>query len=189
MTTGEDPEDASRAAPRVAHALLRIRPVSQADERARWEQAPLDELIDHIVDTYHRPLPGALACAAAAVRAALDAQTARDRANLARTAATLERITELLLEHQRQEEELVFPWLRSRDRATAGLPVSLLEREHHEIERQIAELGALAASIDHDAERRPFATALGALAQALHEHIELENRVLFPRALAAARGA
>jgi iron-sulfur cluster repair protein YtfE (RIC family) len=162
--------------------------VAPQDELARWEHAPLDELIDHIIDTYHRPLPGALACAAAAVRAALDAQTARDRAKLGRAATTLERITELLLEHQRQEEELVFPWLRSRDRASAGLLVSLLERDHREIEREIAELGALAASLDHDALRRPFAAALAGLAEELHQHLDLENRVLFPRALAAALG-
>jgi regulator of cell morphogenesis and NO signaling len=160
--------------------------VTRDDERARWEHASIDELIDHIVDTYHRPLPGALACAAAAVRAALDAQTARDRANLARAAATLERITELLIEHQRQEEELVFPWLRSPERASAGLLVSLLERDHHEIERLIADLGGLASSIEHGAEQRPFAASLVELAAALHRHLDLENHVLFPRALAAA---
>ena len=188
MTTGEGATPPHARRPRGAR-LAAGPTVTHADELARWEQAPIEDLIDHIVDTYHRPLPGALACAAAAIRAGLDAQGARDRANLARAAASLERITELLLEHQRQEEELVFPWLRSRDRTSAGLLVSLLERDHHEIEREIADLGALAASIDHDGERRPFATTLGALADELHRHIELENRVLFPRALATALGA
>ena len=144
------------------------------DDLARWENAPLDELIDHIVAAYHRPLAAAIARLSAA------AQTG--------TVARLsERLGDLLVEHQRQEEELVFPWLRSRNRSTAGVLVSLLERDHREIDGLLDALNDAAASCEGRAAPDDFARELDALIEHLHRHFELENHVLFPRALAESR--
>jgi iron-sulfur cluster repair protein YtfE (RIC family) len=133
--------------------------VTHDDFAGRWEHAPIGDLIDYIVRAYHRPLPAAIARIAAGARGA------------ARVA--IERLRELVVEHLREEEELVFPWLRSPQSRTAGVLVHLLERDHREIE------GALDALDAGDAE-------IAELARTLRELFRLEGSILFPRALAGA---
>jgi len=143
----------------------------------RWDEAPLGALIDHIVETYHRPLPGMLTRLAAAATAALGATFA----------AQIDDLKGLLLDHMRREEELVFPWLRRPSPGSAGVLVTLLEREHDDAVRCVRELRQTLA----DLAAAPRATndsltaQLRDLEQALEEHVTLENQVLFPRALAA----
>jgi len=143
----------------------------------RWDAAPLGELIDHIVATYHRPLP-----------CELDQVQALARRALGRSLDDgLEELRDLLLEHTRREEELVFPWLRTPRQGGAGLLVNLLEHEHGDTVRRVRELRRRVD--DPSSSGRPavraLSTRLRRLEAALDEHIGLENHVLFPRALVA----
>ena len=142
----------------------------------RWNEAPLGALVDHIVTTYHRPMPAALrdlqALARRAFGAALD-----DR---------LGELRDLLAEHMRREEQLVFPWLRRVHQDGAAVLVSLLEREHDDAERRIRDLIALAeAGGGAPRSATALAARLRALAADHSEHVRLEDGVLFPRALVA----
>lgn len=143
----------------------------------RWNDAPLGALIDHIVATYHRPLPEALRRLRILARGGL-ARELDDR---------LAALGELLLEHTHREEELVFPWLRRSVQHGAGVLVTLLEHEHGDVVRQLAELRAMTSAPGASASgsRRALSSHLGALQVALVEHLRLESCVLFPRALVA----
>lgn len=147
------------------------------DSERRWDDGPIGALIDHIVATYHRPLPAMLARlqAAASMRGA-------------RLTRGVDELCELLLEHLRREEELVFPWLRRPNRGAAGVLVAVLEHEHGDAARSIADLRELAA--DQPDDRAGTAGSLSRCLQSLQEvleaHVQLEDKVLFPRALAAA---
>ncbi len=138
------------------------------DDLRRWEHAPISDLIDYIVRAYHRPLPATLA------RLVSLAPRGRDQ---------LEHLRDLVVEHLREEEELVFPWLRSRERSSAGVLVHLLERDHREIERSLGELDVLVDIADASREARAFAIAFREIAGALRALFRFENTVLFPRAL------
>jgi iron-sulfur cluster repair protein YtfE (RIC family) len=151
-------------------------------EDERWAAASIDELIDHIIETYHRPLPAALDQACALARQPIAGLVAADRARLDRAAAALDELRETELAHLRQEEDLVFPWLRSRDRASAGVLVNVLGRDHADITRLLREVRALIAPI---AAVRVLVEAVDRLAAACRDHLALENGVLFPRALAS----
>lgn len=146
---------------------------------SRWDDAPLGALIDYIVTTYHRPLPDTLLEIEALAKSAFGAALADGVADL----------RELLVEHMRREEELVFPWLRRRSPNGAGLVVNLLEHEHGDTFHRVRAMHAL---VDGRGGRAP--RSLGALKRRLRElelvlgeHIRLENEILFPRALATDR--
>lgn len=149
------------------------------DTASPWDQRPLGALIDHIVAAYHRPQPAELA----------RLQALAEHLPGGAVAAGLAGLRELLREHTRREEELVFPWLRGGNQRSAGLLVNLLEHEHGDIERGLRDLTRLcapdAAEPDRVAARvrRELAAGLRAFERTLDVHLRLENRVLFPRAL------
>lgn len=154
------------------------------DTASTWAERPLGALIDHIIAAYHRPLPAELARLLALAEQLPGGGLVRGLTGL----------RELLREHTRREEDLVFPWLRGGSRRSAGLLVNLLEHEHGDIERCLRELTDLCvphadADVDADPEawvRRELSAGLHAFDRALAAHLRLENRVLFPRALTGA---
>ncbi|MCE9576689.1 MAG: hemerythrin domain-containing protein, partial [Deltaproteobacteria bacterium] len=93
----------------------------------------------------------------------------------------LDELREVQLAHLRQEEELVFPWLRSLSRASAGVLINVLGRDHADIARLLREVRELVAPI---AGAAALVAAVDGLASAFRAHLALENGVLFPRALA-----
>lgn len=152
-------------------------------EDERWATASIGDLIDHIIDAYHRPLPAALAHVCALARAHIPGLAPADRQRLDRAGDALDELREVQLAHLRQEEELVFPWLRSASRASAGVLVNALGRDHADIGRLLREVRELVAPIAGEV-ARALAEALDALAAGFRAHLALENGVLFPRALA-----
>jgi iron-sulfur cluster repair protein YtfE (RIC family) len=141
---------------------------------AEWVDAPLAELLDHITERYVRPLPRTVARVEAALREA--------RAPVG-TRELLTELGELAIEHVRREEDLVCPWLRTRNRASAAMLVAMLEREHRRMTRSA---GALRAQLPRGVlGRLAVDRSLAELDRLLHGHIALEDEVLFPRALAS----
>ena len=150
-------------------------------EHERWATASIDELIDHIIETYHRPLPAALAQACALARVARPDLAAAERARLDRAGDALDELREVQLAHLQQEEELVFPWLRSANRASAGVLINVLGRDHVDISRLLRDVRELVAAIPGV---EALIAAVDGLASSFRTHLALENGVLFPRALA-----
>lgn len=153
----------------------------------RWDQRPLDELIDHLIAAYHRPLADELSQLLAAVRA-LRATERGDRARqLDELIGALVVLEEEVGEHMAKEEQLLFPWIRSGSGRGSGVPVKLMHRDHR---ATAARLDRIRELIERLSPRRASSGRWRKLREQvarvddLHrEHIHLENNVLFPRAL------
>jgi regulator of cell morphogenesis and NO signaling len=149
----------------------------------RWDQAPLPDLIDHILDSFHarhREEVPRLIAMASRVEAVHGQKESCPRG----LAETLERVGSELESHMQKEEQVLFPMLRAG--AVPLGPIQVMEQEHLEHARNLEELRALAHDYDPPAEAcgtwRALYLGLAQLERDVMEHIHLENHVLFPRA-------
>ncbi|WP_373796969.1 hemerythrin domain-containing protein [Neisseria dentiae] len=94
-----------------------------------------------------------------------------------------------LLSHMQKEEQVLFPMLANGMGRGAAMPIRVMMHEHEEHEQTIARLLALTDHFTPPAQACPswqrLYAALQTLISDLQDHIELENTVLFARALAA----
>jgi len=159
-----------------------------ATDFERWDERPLAELVQHVLDAFHAPhraeLPRLIALArkVEAVHA--------ERADVPRGLATeLARIGAELEEHMQKEEQVLFPMLLAGRGHMAAMPIQVMEQEHVEHGRNLERLRALAhdyaAPDDACGSWRALYLGLRELEEQLMQHIHLENNVLFPRALRA----
>lgn len=177
----------------VPEALLaEISALEQAGPTPRrWDDAPLPELIDHILADFHAPLPGELQRLGDLldkVRRVHGGKSLEAEQRLSAVAQHFRQLREELDVHLAKEERILFPWIRSGRGATAGGPVQVMLLEHDGTADLLRRIRAL--THDHVAPEGACATwralwqGLQALESSLHEHIHLESNVLFPRALA-----
>lgn len=94
-----------------------------------------------------------------------------------------------LLSHMQKEERVLFPMLANGMGQDAAMPIRVMMHEHIEHEQSVARLQELTNHFTPPAEacsswQRLYAE-LQTLVNDLQDHIELENTVLFARALAA----
>jgi regulator of cell morphogenesis and NO signaling len=155
-------------------------------ERTRWEQAPLEALVAHIVETYHRRLRLALPDLVTMARKVETRHGAKGECPIG-LAAHLEAMHASVLDHLRKEEQILFPMIVSGmgSRASAPVHVMELEHEHHgDALRGIRRLTHdLTAPPNACPTWRALYLGLQQLEEELMEHIHLENNVLFRRAL------
>ena len=158
------------------------------DGRASWQDRPLAELIDHIIETHHRPLDEELPRLAAMAKKVFAVHADKDPERLAALAAVVQRVADDLAQHMHKEESVLFPWIVNGHGRTAGQPVRVLMSEHDDTAKDLARIREL--TDDFVPPRGACATwralwlGLEALDADLRTHIHLENNVLFPRALA-----
>lgn len=157
-----------------------------APSEVRWDERPLDELIEHVLARYHAAhradLPRLIEMARKVERVHVDKLSVPHG-----LASFLERLARALEEHMQKEEQVLFPLIRAGRGRMAAMPVQVMEREHEDHGRNLARLRALA----HDHVPPPEACntwralylGLAQLERELMQHIHLENNVLFPRAL------
>lgn len=151
-----------------------------------FEDRPLPELIEHLLERYHaehrEELPRLVAHAEKVEK--VHADKAACPRGLAQHLATM---LEELEDHMQKEEQVLFPMILAGRGRMASMPVQVLELEHQDHARNLQKMRALA----HDFVPPPEACGtwialylgLAALERDLMEHIHLENNVLFPRAL------
>ncbi len=155
-----------------------------------WNQAPLEELIDHIVAAFHRPLDQELPRIEGMARKVLAVHGEKDPERLSALLETFMGLKAELQSHMLKEEQVLFPMIRRGQGAMAGAPISVMEHEHDSAGDALRRLRELTGDYTVPAEAcmtwRALWSALEALESAMHEHIHLENNILFPRALASA---
>jgi regulator of cell morphogenesis and NO signaling len=163
---------------------------AEAELTAPWRTFWPTELIDHIVHSYHRPLPAEIQELDAAIAAAMPPPDAPGTATWHALRGLVAELADDLEQHMTKEERVLFPWLRVRAR-TAAAPIRAMQLEHDDT---LVTLHALHASAGRclDARARgpreaAIARELAQLVRRLCEHIHLESNELFPRALDAAR--
>ncbi len=131
---------------------------------------PIDDLIDRVLEE-HIAIRRDLAEAGALM-------------DVARLRPVFQALRDELLEHLLKEERVLFPWIRSGRGATAVGPIRAMGWEHDATLAQIARLRELTSGYRApDPAAAPLFACLERLDRGLRAHIELENDVLFPRAL------
>lgn len=160
---------------------------SQAPAPKRWDHAPTDELVDHLVDTFHTPLFRKLAWLGIELREARKMFPLAARAPLERLSARFERYRADTEVHLYREERVLFPWVLAGRHARALGPLLLAQEDHRHEAHAIAELGSLAEACGLPEESREGWTALRdelhAFRRTQQLHMHLENNILFSRAM------
>jgi regulator of cell morphogenesis and NO signaling len=155
------------------------------DER-RWDREPLADLIDFIVNTYHRRLRESLPDL---IRMAqrVEARHAEKATCPKGLTALLDTINEEVLEHLEKEEQVLFPLILAGHGRRAVGPVHVMEMEHQDHARNLEAMRRLTDDMQPPEEActtwRALYLGLRELEEELMVHIHLENNVLFRRAL------
>lgn len=156
-------------------------------ETETWTNAPLDTLIDHILAVYHRPLDEELPRIEAMARKVYAVHGDKDPERLAALVQTFTALKAELEPHMMKEEQILFPMIKSGNGAMAQGPVMVMRHEHDDAGGMLKRLRELTDDYVPPAGAcntwRALWSALADLERSLHEHIHLENNVLFPRAL------
>jgi len=151
-----------------------------------WEECSSDELVDHILETYHDRLRRD-------VQPLIDAARKVERVHADKPAVPVglaDELTELWIElqqHMLKEERVLFPMLRMGVRgAQVYMPVRVMEHDHEAHAEALARIRELTGDLQIPPHACATWTALyqglRAFEAELMEHIHLENNVLFPRA-------
>ncbi|HLW81457.1 MAG TPA: iron-sulfur cluster repair di-iron protein [Candidatus Acidoferrales bacterium] len=181
--------------------LSRLRENAQDTDPAdlNWMAVSLCELTRHIREKHHRYVREAIP----RTQALSDKVTAKHGKNH----TELEDIRKLFVEvgremivHMQKEEQILFPYIDALERAvnahgpveppffqTVRNPIHMMMKEHDaagELVRQIRSLTAdYTAPADACTSSKALYEALKEFEADLHQHIHLENNILFPRAV------
>ncbi len=159
------------------------------DEPHRWDQAPLGELIDHILSAYHQPLAEELPRLEAMGRKVASVHGNHDPEMFENLLSTFLGLKAELEQHMMKEEQILFPMIRSGQGKQAMGPIGVMEAEHESAGAALKRLREL--TNDYELPEgacntwRALWHGFAALEDSLHRHIHLENNILFPRALAS----
>ena len=174
--------------------------ISTDEDRVDWSRQPLEALVAHIHDRYHEPLRDELPrLAAMADKVAL---RHGERLPHLRELRDVFRTFEVeLRDHMAKEEAALFPALASLEAAAdanadltawqwIAQPIDVMETEHESAGEALRRLRELSNGYVPPADACPtfrgLFHGLAELEREMHQHVHLENHVLFPRAAALA---
>lgn len=148
-----------------------------------WSSKTSAELIAHIVEAYHQPLRRELPRLVSLARKVATVHGPQHR-SLPILSRAVRALSEDLYHHMAEEEETVFPAIL--DGAKDGEAIDALEHDHDEAGaalEAIRELtGDYAVPRDACGSWRALWSGLEEFERTMHQHVHLENNVLFPRA-------
>ena len=151
-----------------------------------WQQAPFEQVINHIQQRYHdmhrRQLDGL-------VELAQRVDSVHKGVFNPEVLPLLKNIQAELSNHMMKEERVLFPMIRQGVGSGAAMPISMMMHEHEEHDAAVRRLLELTENLQPPADacgswQRLYAEARE-FVNDLHDHIELENEVFFPRVLAS----
>lgn len=159
---------------------------------------PLEQLIDHVVTTHHAYVRRAIPVIRSYAEKLVAVHGGRAK-ELAAIADVFHEMASELTRHMVKEEGILFPFILAMIDAKNGCgraartpfgtiqnPIRMMEQEHQEAGDQLWRLRTLANDYQPPAEActtwRAFYAALADFERDLHEHVHLENYVLFPAA-------
>jgi regulator of cell morphogenesis and NO signaling len=153
----------------------------------RWDTAPLGDVIDHILAAYHRPLSEELRRLEMMAAKVFSVHGDKDPERLRELVDVYMGLEDELIHHMAKEEQILFPMIRGGQGALADGPVSVMLHEHDDAGAALQRLRELTDGYQPPAEActtwRALYHGLAALEADMHQHIHLENNILFPRAL------
>ncbi len=155
-----------------------------SDVGPRWDEAPVAELVRHILDRYHAPLREELPRLESMARKVFRVHGDKDPRRLGALLESFLRLKAEIDGHLREEEEALFPPILAGGQGAAP-PVAPFVDDHQRVGRELGRIREL--TDDFRVPENACNTwnalwhGLAALETDLHEHIHLENNVLFPR--------
>ncbi len=196
QTLAEACKAANRSIEEVAAALEKCD--SAAPERD-WRGEPLAELAQYIVDKHHAFTQAEIS-RLKDLLAKVVAVHGKNHPELSRVQMIFAGLSEELREHMRKEEELLFPYIARMEEATrikrrppesmfgtVQNPVAVMIMEHEAAGQAFEKIRETtkdyAVPPDGCASYQALYQALPAFAADLHQHMHLENNILFPRAV------
>jgi regulator of cell morphogenesis and NO signaling len=171
-----------------------------APQEKCWAGTPLGELATYIVNTHHafvnREVPRLAQLAARVVSRHGD-----DKPELRVIEAKVAQVSDELMHHMAKEEMILFPHIARLERAMASgepapkspfgsvkNPIEMMSREHDSAGAIMAEIRGLSNDYTPPVGACPtfhnFFNSLREFEQDLHQHVHLENNILFPKAIA-----
>ena len=160
-----------------------------------WNAAPLAKLVDHIVSMHHTyvksevPRIEALISKVAGVHG-------KNHPELEQVRVAFRELATELAAHLMKEEQILFPYVKEMAGGRRGPscfgtvqnPIRVMMMEHDHAGEKLHEMRRLTSDYslpgDACASYASLFQALAQFEQDLHEHIHLENNILFPRAVA-----
>lgn len=160
-----------------------------------WNTAPLGELVDHIVNQHHTyvksetPRLQALIAKVVGVRG-------QNHPELQQVQTAFSELADELAAHMLKEERILFPYVKQMAGGTGcgpscfgsvQNPIRVMMLEHDNAGEKLREIRQATSNytLPHDA-CLSYSTLFAAFVefeQDLHQHIHLENNILFPRAV------
>lgn len=201
---GKMPLDEACAAKKVSvdevSAALDAASAEPAKGGVDWSKEKLAKLANHIVEVHHwyvtREVPRLNGLATKVVSRHGDTQQ-----ELVEIQAKVAELGDELIEHQGKEEIVLFPYIVKLERFASGEgaaprnafgsishPIEMMTRDHDLAGNLVAEIRKLSHDYTPPADACPtyhaFYDGLREFEQDLHQHLHLENNILFPRATA-----
>ena len=184
----------------IAAEIEQVQNSGESSDETNWNEAPLTELADHIVDTHHAFLTTELPRVSGLTEKVFNAHGEK-RPELAKVKETFKLMREELESHMAKEENILFPAIRTLDSqagpqafpfGSVANPIGMMEHEHDDTGNALRRLRALTGDFvppqDACPTYRVMLESLENLEQDLHLHIHKENNILFPRAKELERG-
>ena len=181
--------------------LKRLRESAQnaCAEEGNWMTAPLRELTRHIREKHHNYVREAIP----RTQKLLDKVVAKhggSHRELSEIRATFIEVAEEMILHMQKEEQILFPYIEALEQAAGGTgsveppffqtvqnPIRMMTKEHDDVGalvRQIRRVsGEYQAPADACASFKALYEGLKEFEADLHQHVHLENNILFPRAV------
>jgi len=174
-----------------------------AQEVRDWNREPLSELIAHIKNTHHKYAREETARLTALLQRVC-AVHGKNHSELFGIRETFSGLAQELTTHLMKEEMMLFPYIERMEEAviqkepvlpapfgTVQNPVSMMEHEHDSAGSALHAIRSASndftAPEDACVSYQTLYKALAAFEADLHQHIHLENNILFPRAVAMER--
>jgi len=172
---------------------------AQDAEPPNFTAGSLCELVEHILTTHHVYVKQELPRIHQLLNKVVSVH-GNNHAELCNIQQTFQRMSAELISHMMKEENILFPYIVKLERAVgAGQPVPrpifgsisnpvhMMELEHDSAGAALNEIGALSenytAPDDACFSYRTLYAALKEFEANLHQHVHLENNMLFPRAI------
>jgi regulator of cell morphogenesis and NO signaling len=181
--------------------LKRLRENSKdiSPDEANWASAPLVDLTRHIRDKHHRYVREAIA----RVQPLLDKVGAKHGQNHPEIADIQRLFTEVgreMIMHMQKEEQILFPYIDAVEKAanahgsveppffqTVRNPIQAMMKEHDAAGELVKQIRKASSEYTAPADACPSYQALyqdlREFEADLHQHVHLENNILFPRAV------
>jgi len=184
----------------VDNVIEMLAEVKQSEDTLDFQNASLPELIRHILDTHHVFTKSEMERMQALIVKVLGAHGA-NHPELIQLGELWQRLCADLKPHMFKEEQILFPYMLALVKAaeqkrgapfapfgSVNNPIRMMMREHDGAGEILRELRALTSDYKAPADAcmsyQTLYDALENFERDLHQHIHLENNILFPKAFA-----